>query len=243
MKRGSSVGRIISMGVLFIMLGCTSSFGFEFEKSNSFYDKYLADRLEVGLRFSNFSFKDADRTTTENGITYGYTVGISTYDMEEVQKYYPLPYVRYNFMEYVGLQLGWERLEGKTWTLDVNEPHSDGNLVLSGPSLMIYGRYPVGRFAPYAGIGAVFLSANFEQDVSWHADGLRNMEAEDTTGLLVTIGSSMTVYDHVLARLSFSSLSAESDARYWMRGDSRDRANWSFPCDSWLIQFGIEYAF
>ena len=210
-----------------------------------FFDTYVVEHLELGARVSHFTFKEpTERTYDENGnVIGGYTAGISTYDMEEEQHYFPLPYLRYNFLPYVGLQFGWENIEGKTITLDY-DAHTDGNVVLSGPSFLLYGRYPIQDIiAPYAGIGVIFFSGQFDEESGWHADGLRNMEADDCTGTLMTGGFSLKIYEHLEGDFSLSYVKAESDARYWMRGDSADRATWKFPCDSWLSQFGLKYAF
>lgn len=229
---------------------CGQAFAYESQYEmnpavRDFFDEFIVDHLEIGLRISHFSFKEpSERTYDADGnLAGGYTAGISTYDMEEEQHYFPLPYLRYNFLPYVGLQFGWENIEGKTITLDT-DAHSDGNVVLSGPSLMLYGRYPIEEmFAPYAGIGMVFFSGNFDEESGWHADGLRNMTADDCTGTLLTLGSSITVYENLEADVSFSYLKAESDGTYWMRGDAQPRATWTFPCDSWLFQVGVKYAF
>ncbi len=209
---------------------------------------YVAERLEIGLRLSHFGFRDPERATVSaTGERGGYAPGISTYTLKEKQSYLPLPYFRYNITPYVGLQLAWERLEGKTGTRDAHtlEPydHSNGNAVLSGPSFMVYGRYPFDGIAPYAGLGLVLFSGTFKPEPGWHANGLRNMAMDDTLGYLATLGTSVRLYEVWEADLSLSYMHARPDARYWMRGDSRPRATWEFPMDSWAMQLGLKYAF
>ena len=213
------------------------------ERWQDYYERYIVDHLEIGLRVSPYKFKEDTKHTYDSSGNWvgGYTKGISTYKMEEEQSYVPTPYIRYNFIEYVGLELSWMRLEGKTVTYW--DQYTDGSLLLSGPSAMVYGRYPTGRFAPYAGIGMVWFSADFQMDPSWHADGLRNMVSEDCIGLQLTAGTSVEIYKHIEADIALSSVNAESSTRYWMRGDSRDRATWDYPVAAWVLQLGLKYAF
>lgn len=246
--KNSVLARLIMLAAPVLL--AASSFGYEssYELNpgvRDFFDEFVVDHLELGLRVTHFTFKDpTERTYDENGnLIGGYTAGISTYDMDEEQHYVPLPYIRYNFLPYVGLQFGWENIEGKTITLD-KDAHTDGNVVLSGPSFLLYGRYPIEDFmAPYAGIGVVFFKGDFDEESGWSEGGLRNMTADDCTGTLLTIGTSFKVYEHLQGDISLSSVTAESDASYWMRGDSQNRASWKFPCDSWLVQVGLKYAF
>ena len=211
-----------------------------------FYQQFIKDRLEIGLRMTYFKYTDAEKRSYDaNGnLTGGYTAGISTYNLADVQYYAPLPYLRYNIIKYLALQIAWERTKGKADTLDPVDPHNDGNLILSGPSLMLLGRYPNETiFTPYAGIGFAFLSADFEEDDSWSQDGFLNMESEDTTGFMLSLGCSIQLMEYVAVDLSLSYMQAKSDTRYWIRGENYDRATWEYPADALLYQMGVKFLF
>ena len=90
---------------------------------------------------------------------------------------------------------------------------------------------------------ARMLKGDFEEEYSWSANGFRNMDAADTTGYIFAVGTSVSIYHHVEVDLSFSYMRAESDARYYLRGDSSDRSTWTWPADSTIAQIGLRYAF
>ncbi len=219
--------------------------------ASDFYSMFLEDRLSIGIRASHFIFTEpSEKTYDENGnLAGGYTWGISTYDLEERQKYIPYPYVLYKFTPYVALQIARERIEGRAWTLDRNDPHYNGNMILSGPSFTLLGRFPNRtRFTPYGGIGFARLDARFQEGGSWSGGGRRIMRAEDTTGYIYTIGSSVSaegtslaILDNIELDLSVTYMRAESDASYRLLPETSDRADWTWPADTVLVQLGIRY--
>ena len=213
---------------------------------DDFYRSYINKHLSIGLRMSYFTFTDSSKKTydADGNLVGGYTRGISTYDLDERQTAIPTPYLIYDFNQYVALQVAWEYVEGRAWTLDTADPHYDGDLKLSGPSFLLRGSYPnESMFTPFAGIGMAFLFADFDAESSWSAGGYRNMDADDTLGLLISGGVSADVYENVIVDLSISYMDADSDARYWIRGEEHDRASWSFPASSVLFQLGVRYMF
>ena len=213
-------------------------------------ESMLSERLEIGVRISYFSFRDPTRRSDvpPGAPPGGYTPDISIYTLGEQQDWFPYPYVRYNFTPFVGAQLGWERLEGSAETF---YDRADGNAVLKGPSLSLYGRYPLERqwgypwdhVTPFAALGAVFFSGSFDHDSGWHAGGLRNIKVDDEIGFLFTLGASIAIVDQFAIDLLFSHIRARPDAAYWMRGDRGYRAEWQFPMDSWVYQIGAKYTF
>ena len=210
------------------------------------YDSFIIDHLSIGLRFSHFTFTDPSKKTydDEGNLTGGYTYGISTYDLEERQSYDPTLYLIYAFTPYVALQIGWEEIEGRAWTLDTADPHYDGDMILSGPSVVLQVRYDNKTIlTPYLGIGIAMLEGDFEEEDSWSAGGFRNMTAADTTGYIFAVGTSVSAYKHVEIDLSFSYMRAESDARYYLRGEGHDRSTWTWPADATIAQIGLRYAF
>ncbi len=220
---------------------------------DSFYSRFIKDHLSIGLRFSHFAFTEPSQRTYDAGgnLIGGYTAGISTYDLEERQKYLPYLYLLYKVNPYIALQIARERIEGRAWTLDFNDPHYNGNMILSGPSFTLLGRFANRtRFTPYGGIGIARLTARFQEGGSWSGGGRRIMRADDTTGIIYTLGSSvsaegtpLSILDNVELDLSVTYMRAESDANYQLVPETRNRAEWTWPADSILYQIGVRYGF
>ena len=217
-------------------------------RMDDFYTDFIEDRLSLGLRVSSFNFTNPKKKSyDENGnITGGYTRGISTYNLEERRSYFPTLYLLYKFSPYVALQVGWEHIEGRAWTMDYADPHYDGDVTLVGPSFEIQGRYPNdSKFTPYGAFGFAMLFGDFEEESSWYAGGRRRMGVDNTVGLMVTIGASAEIYENVEIDLSISSMGAYPDAKYWLgpEGENHPRAEWEFPASSIITQLGIRYMF
>ncbi len=219
---------------------------------SSFYDRFIRDHLSIGLRVSHFSFTDpSERTYDENGnLAGGYVRGISTYDLEEQQTYTPYPYILYSVNPYIALQIGWERIEGRAWTLDFADPHYDGDAIYRGPSFTVLGRWDNDtRFTPFAGAGIAKLEGDFDEWHNWSAGGLRNMTCDSATGYLFTLGSSIStegtsyaICDRIEIDVSVSYMKLESDARYWLAPEApHNRAHWTWPADNILFQIGVRY--
>lgn len=209
---------------------------------------YIHDHLSVGLRVSSFSFSDPKQISYDsNGnIDGGYTRGISTYNLEERQSHFPSLYLLYKLSPYVALQLGWERVEGRAWTMDYADPHYDGDMTLSGPSFVVRGQYEnTTAFTPYGAFGFALLSGKFDAESSWSNHGFRRMQVYDTTGIIYTFGTSAEISENVDLDLSISYMFAEPDAKYWLRPEGSDhpRARWQFPASSYVAQLGIRYLF
>jgi hypothetical protein len=51
------------------------------------------------------------------------------------------------------------------------------------------------------------------------------------------------IWRELRADLSFSYLEATSDAAWWYRGQTEYEAQWEWPADCYLTQFGFTYAF
>ncbi len=244
--------RMFFVGIL--LAGLANAAGGREPRTSPLSGYPLADRVEVGLRLTYFWFRDVERATEDaGGRKGGYAPGISTYSLKEEQAFLPNPYIRFLLTSNLGLELTWGRIEGATRTRDVETlipySHSNGNPVLRGPGLSLYARYPidldgyVGRVTPFVSAGLVFFRGSFTHDPDWHAGGRRNMAVDDTTGLVVMLGSSVWVADGWEIELSVGHVRARPDARYWMNVDSRPRAEWTFPMDSWRLQLGLKYTF
>jgi hypothetical protein len=133
----------------------------------------VKDRLEIGLRITHFTLVD---NTKESGF-----LG-SINELEEDQSDNPTLFGRFFFTQYVGVELGYDKVSAITrkWTTPGidgtgdKSKDSDGTIVLEGPLVEIVGRYPNETIVtPYAGFGPVFYGtllgdANFEHSAWWH---------------------------------------------------------------------------
>lgn len=217
---------------------------------SDFYKNYVEGKLEIGLRMNYFSFSDShQRTYDQNGnLSGGYTEGISTYRLDEIQTDWPTPYLRYNLMENLALHLGWEHLEGDAWTLDQADPHTDGQLIMGGPSFMALGRYPNETIVtPYGGMGFALLFADFEESrdeggSNWYGNGKRTMQVDDDLAFMFTMGCTIEIWENLSADLSFNYLGAESDAGFMIDGREQPQT-WTFPAENTYFSFGLQYNF
>lgn len=216
----------------------------------SFDERYLEDHFEVGLRITHWTLSDPSKGiyNAEGTFIGGFAEGISTDDLSVQQDYLPSLFLRYKFIPYLGLELGLEKLRAETSTYW--DGHTNGDVVMRGPSLSLVGQYPNDTiFTPYAGIGLAFLNGNFEEDGKWHrASGYtRNMEAGDVTATLLTLGCSIQIVESLEADISFRSMSnADSDAKYYLRwndGGISNTAKFTWPLDATSFQIGVKYLF
>lgn len=213
-------------------------------KSNIFYEKFIQDRLDVGLRVSYFEFDNPlKRTFNEDGsFRGGFTAGISLDTIEEDQNYLPVLYLRYWVHRYIGVELGWERLAAGTSTYW--DGHSDGDLEASGPTiLLIASTDRAKRVYVYAGFGYAQLMADFDDD-PW-GEGIHNIKVEDTTATIMEFGAVVGLGRNLKLDLTARHLVADIDSHFWLQYGEvrRNDRYWSFPVDNWAAQIGLLYSF
>jgi hypothetical protein len=138
----------------------------------------VTNRLEIGLRISYFTLVENKRDETVNGTRRGFLGSIN--ELEEDQDYTPYPFVRFFPIPYVGVEIGYDKVQAITrkWTDPPEggsrDQDSDGTIVLEGPLVQVVGRYPNESIVtPYAGFGPVFYGtflgeAEFEHTEWWH---------------------------------------------------------------------------
>jgi len=209
------------------------------------WTRHLEGKVDVGLRVSHFQFREGAKTTysADGTVAGGYTAGVSVNRLDEQQDYLPTLYANYHFTDYISLMLGWEYLEGRAWTLDKLDPHYDGDVEMSGPSIQLVARYPnESAFAPYGGFGFVFLNGDFKEEAGWSNGGAREMYADDARGTLLTLGCEYACNDVWSIDLMASMLQAESDASFALGGRVQ-RQTWNWPLDSYVYSIGAKYSF
>ncbi|MCX7591468.1 MAG: hypothetical protein N2255_07555 [Kiritimatiellae bacterium] len=223
----------------------------------------VGDRLRVGTRLIHRSLLDSRR-----GIENSFLGSITELDLE--QTHWPsVFFAQWFFNEYVALEAGWERFRVKTIT-EFNR-HSDGTFHLSGPLLLVLGRYPNhSHFVPVAGVGLAFMEAEFENDPVWHngfsyeriedyhawvAAGCapwpnngyqRTIEASDTRGFVITAGCNFTILKRLSGEFMLRYMDMEVDAHYYLSRYGRifdDRGITPFPMSSISCSVGVVWAF
>ena len=232
-----------------------------------FYHVYIVDHLQVGIQMSYFNLTDdTKRTYDENGdFKEGFLGSIDR--MDEKQDFFPTLYVRYFFMRYIGVELGWEKMAAETRKF--NSDSSDGNIIASGPALWLIGRYPnTSVFTPYAGFGIVFLNARFCNDDLWHNgfsdnnqynewreqgsppwpnDGYqRTIDLENKNAPILSAGCTIEMLYNISADIAFHYMPVNVNAHYYLSRYGEvfdDRGDHQFPLDNWSLQLGVIYAF
>lgn len=235
-----------------------------------FSERWLADRLVVGVRVSYYHFTAAERRKYDEFGNFKEGLLGSIVEIDEERDFTPTFFTRVHLSEFISIEVAWERLEGAT--VKYRSDYSDGDLHASGPAVLLIGRYPNRtRYTPYLGMGLVFLDTRFEPWGPWHygfsshnldyydtwiAEGSdltvnggyrRNIESEDTTGFVVSAGCTAVIADGFKGELALRVMDATVDARYYLSWYGTDRivdgGEYKLPLDNWAIQLGISYGF
>ncbi len=217
------------------------------------YDKLLRARLQLGTRMA-YRFLTKGDSGHKWGVHGSGTFLGTIYSLKEKQDMMPLQlYASWYFTDYIGVELAYDQLEVETAATNIYHRvvKNDGNLKLSGPTLMLLGRYPnLTQFTPWAGVGLGFYRTSFDAASYWaHNPGFRNsyskMSTSNTYGFLFAAGVDWAIMEHWNINLSLQYLSAEVDAVF--RGYLNDKLyttqSGSFPMDNIAIRLGAAYQF
>lgn len=228
---------------LTVIIALAGTIGAEAGTSSSqdFYDTYIADYIEIGFKVNHFVLDETSkRDYDKNGKFIGGFLG-SIDSIEEEQSYIPTPYVRCNFNEYAGLELGWDRYEVKSGTY---YDTSDGNFIYSGLSLQLRGSYPNESVAtPYGVIGWSFLSGEVDYNPEWHQDGRRNFYTDDTVAFSVGGGCEFELSSNWSADVGVRYVKADFDVEYKLAAEPTSRGTFNFPLDNLTFHIGASYLF
>ncbi len=221
--------------------------------ANPFYDKYVAGKLQLGTRSVYRHFVNSD--SGHRGGTFGSGTYLGTiYAMEEKQNFAPLhPYIIWYFLDNVGIEVAYDHLEAETVATSIysKSDKTDGNVVLSGPTLSLLARYQnETKFTPWIGLGMFFYSASFDADPVWahskrYTDAYNEMTVEDVQGLFFSLGADWEIDQHWLVNLSCQYMSVDVDAVYngYLHGLQYTRQPGYFPVDNFSFRIGIGYQF
>ncbi len=133
-------------------------------RMNEFYERYIENRLELGLQVSHVYMYENSRPEDESRrqTFLGY---ISRLDAE--QHYSPRILIGYHINDYVKLRYHHGGIAARTWNF--NNELSDGVVKMSGPVFSLILKYPVNEmFSPYVGLGYAFWDSRFHHDAWWH---------------------------------------------------------------------------
>lgn len=123
----------------------------------------LHDHLRVGLRYRRVNPTDGKRTA-ENSFLGSIT------ELETLDDYDPITWLTFEWLAtpYTAIRFNMDQLRSRTRTTS-DDNHSDGDMNLLGPELMLIGRLPnESRFTPSVGIGYAWFQSNFEHNPMWY---------------------------------------------------------------------------
>jgi opacity protein-like surface antigen len=201
----------------------------------------LADRISIGIRSAHFDFtQNKKRMFTADGeFIGGFTEGISIDRLKELQNYEPLIFGRLRCTDYIAVELAQERMRGDARSY---YGHTDGELDVKGVSLTLLGIFAnTSRLQPYAGAGVAYLSAEFDH-APW-GYGVHLIDtASHTTGYLVTVGCSATIWRGLAVDIAARYLEADVDSHFSYVPNA-SHYYWTFPIDNWAWQAGLKWTF
>jgi outer membrane protein W len=227
------------------------------ETTSEFFDTWIKDHLDIGLRLSTFALDDTGAQSPDN--TYLGTIN----KVDDERDSFPLrPFVNIWFNKYIGLELTYDKIAGKTTTISGK---SDGIVEMSGPMASIAFRYPnKTQFVPYAGVGVAFFSGNFDETNHWAlgynspaaydtagrpseplGGRTRRMEVEDDEGFVLMAGVIWNISDSWAADVFIRKMQLDADATFIadVNGVEENRIEGSFPLDNIGFGLSVKYTF
>ncbi len=237
--------RPFSSGLLAVVatMAVSAAFGGHWGELHPWYPP-----IQVGARFSYFRLVNNVERIYDNGrFVGGFTRGISIDRLVERQNPFPLPFVRLIPIPALAVEAAWERMVLITRTYW--DYHSDGDLILSGPSLTLIGRLPLtDHIIAYLGLGRVFWNASFDHWDDFYAAG-RTIEVRDTKGTLWSVGCEVRAWRQLSVDLAVRHLRTDVDSLFYIDDPPRDGRNlynihtWTFPLDNWTWLLAATWTF
>jgi outer membrane protein W len=225
-------------------------------EGNNFYKKFVQGKLQVGTRVVYRVLTDSD--SGNRGGSYGSGTYLGTiYALDEKQSYVPDKlFLTYFFSKHFGLELAYDSIETETMATSGTWEtlKTDGDAMLSGPTLSLLARLPNNTATPYVGIGVGFLNGDFDEDASWASeywyDGTvlreRVMIVDSVTALLLTAGATRNLDKNWFLDCSVQYVQADPDVTFqgFLNGIN-DNVNQTghFPMSNVAFRLGIGYTF
>ncbi|EKD40462.1 MAG: hypothetical protein ACD_75C00048G0008 [uncultured bacterium] len=224
------------------------------QTAGSFVKDYLQGKLQLGTRMAYRILTDSE--SGQKGGRYGSGTFLGTiYALDEQQDYLPgKMFLAYFFTKHFGVEFAYDSMKAETVATDSDTGmvKTDGDVILSGPTVSLLGKYPnAAPFTPYAGIGLGFLNGDFDETADWAhsdwggSDRNRMMVVDSTTALLLTAGVNWAFDPHWLFDCSLQYVRADADAVFYGATDGivdTEQAG-HFPLDNVALRLGVIYSF
>ena len=247
----SSTGRAVRLALLLVAaVGGAATAGRAAETttpSTSVGQRWLANRLSLGARWTRFWLEDTRRSGDQgydNANLAGNFLG-SLWGLDARQHYVPSPFLEYRVVSSVGVGLAYDQARARTldWTDETKTATAgDGDVEIRGLQLYVFGRYPnATRVTPHARVGYASYWSQFFVSPGWSAPG-RRFEVDDTRGWLLAAGVSVALHRHLALDVSYQRTQlADVTARAYFNRN-RHRAG-AFPMTYDALVAGLAYAF
>ncbi len=222
--------------------------------SDHFFDTYIKDHLQIGLRSAARVLTDDD--SGHRGGSYGSGTYLGTiYALDEEQNGAPiLLNITYFFNNYIGVEFAYDRIDVETvaFSSSTLQDKTDGNVIIAGPTLSLIAQYRNSTdFIPYAGAGLGFYSGTFDADPEWtlaskyNGAAYNHMEIDDVVGLQLTAGTKWLFTKNWALDLSVQYIRADTDATYtgYYNDEKYTIQTGHFPMDNVAFRLGIAYHF
>lgn len=220
----------------------------------TFYDKYIKDHLQMGVRSALRRLTDDD--SGYRGGVYGSGTYLGTiYALDEKQNITPLLFnISYYFNEYIGFELAYDRIEAETvaFNTSTQQDKTDGDIIISGPTLTLLAQYGNSTsFTPYAGVGIGYYSSTFDADPEWtysseyNGAAYNHMDINSVTGWHLTVGTKWLFSKNWALDLSVQYVQADADATYtgYLNDEKYTTQTGHYPMDNVALRLGITYQF
>lgn len=233
-----------------------------------FYDSFIRDRLEIGLRWDFRSLDNPTKWDAEKN--WGFVGTIS--ELQEKDPSFANIYIGYSISEWFGLGLTWDSLKATAHTGYTIDGHNDGDFVTEGPTLTAVFTVPGildDKLVPYAEVGAYFVSAEFDAAYWWEygyalpaayqelgspkdykpRNGKhRIIDTKESTKLGFVYGIGVKYYftNYLCLDLAYRHINAEASAHYYMQIGNKvviDHEKQKIPMDHSVFSVGLRYAF
>ena len=228
------------------------------EGDATYYD-WFHEHLRLGTRVTHFVLLDDERSTSDTFLGH-------INKLEDEQDYTPTKiFVDYLITPTWGFELTWDQVQARVVNGGDGSQDIDGTLKADGLILTFVGRYVnETRATPFAGIGAAFMNASFDEDDWWHlgysseADYIalgsptkarngkkRIMPVEDDAGLVVTGGVDYEVTDNFLLDfyVRYMNVSIDGEAQITLGHSTDTSATGSFDLENVALGAGAIYRF
>jgi outer membrane protein W len=129
---------------------------------------------------------------------------------------------------------------------------TDGNVLLSGPTMNLFFRYTnTTNITPFIGVGIGFYSGSFDPDPEWEysseydGNAYNHMDVDNVLGLLFTTGAEWRVSKHWAIEFSAQYIKADVDATYngYYYDVNYTTQEGHFPLSNIALRTGISYVF